>query len=80
MITTSSWLPYFVKEIEKLSFPLLGTAMNAAMVAGTAGEIGASKMANKLQPLKSMEQSFQLPGSAAGQVTNPTANSAAQLY
>ena len=80
-----SWLPYFTKEIEKLSFPLANTAMNALMVAGTTGDIKQLQQSNKLQSLKQNEQSLQLPGSNSfqfegGKRINPSTNSAMQLY
>jgi hypothetical protein len=59
-----NWIIGFSKEIEKLSFPFLGAAMNAAMVAGTAGDIKQSQQTNKLQSLKQNEQSMQLPSSS----------------
>ena len=75
----------FSKEMEKLSFPLLNTMMNASMAAGTLGDIKQSQQKNKLQSLKQNEQSMQLPPSSNIKIgdsekISPYANSVLPRY
>jgi hypothetical protein len=81
----ANWIKDFSKEMEKLSFPLLNTMMNASMLAGTASDIKQSQQKNKLQSLKQNEGAMQLPPSSNinpgdSQKLNPNTNSAKTLY
>ena len=74
-----NWMPDFTKEIEKLSFPFMGAAMNAMMANDVIKDIKNSQKVNKLQPLRSNEQSMQLPGTSKTDEFQYT-NSAIQRY
>ena len=60
---TSLWIKSFSREFEKVAIPLMPLAMGAMTLAQTKSDINETVKTNKLENLKSRDESLQLPGS-----------------